>query len=168
MLFRSKSFAADRRLAATEINVTELLRKQWPLIARTLGDAITLNCDVPPGLPPVFADQSGLENAILNLVLNARDAMPKGGSVVIRAVAIDSGLRVRISLIDTGTGMTPRIQARAFDPFFTTKPPDRGTGLGLATVYGFATQSGGSTEIESAPGAGTTVSIILPSAAASR
>jgi PAS domain S-box-containing protein len=160
-----KSFAADRRLAATEINMEELLRQQLPLIARTLGNGITLTCDVAPGLPPVFTDQSGLENAILNLALNARDAMPGGGSVRIRAAAIEHSARVRISVIDTGSGMTPRVLARAFDPLFTTKPPGHGTGLGLATVYGFARQSGGYAEIESTPGAGTTVSIILPSAA---
>jgi signal transduction histidine kinase len=109
-----------------------------------------------------------LENAILNLILNAGDAMPGGGSVVIRASAIEDGSRVKISLSDTGTGMTPRVLARAFDPFFTTKPPGQGTGLGLATVYGFAKQSGGYAEIESTLGAGTTVSIFLPTAAASR
>jgi PAS domain S-box-containing protein len=163
-----KSFAADRRLAATEINIADLLRGQLPLIARTLGNGITLTCDVAPKVPPVFADRSGLENAILNLVLNARDAMPGGGSICVRAASIKNGAGVRISLIDTGTGMTPRILARAFDPFFTTKPPGQGTGLGLATVYGFAKQSGGCAEIESTPGAGTTVSIILPSAAVLR
>jgi signal transduction histidine kinase len=163
-----KGFAADRRLSAAEINVEELLHKQLPVFARSLGQSITLSCDVTPGLPPVFADQSGLENTILNLILNARDAMPNGGSVVIRASAIEDGHRVRISLSDTGTGMTPRVLARAFDPLFTTKPPGHGTGLGLATVYGFAKQSGGYAEIESAPGTGTTVSIILPTVAASR
>lgn len=163
-----KSFAAYRRLAAVEIDLGELLRNQVPLIARTLGNGITLTCEVAPGLPPVFADQSGLENAILNLALNARDAMPGGGGVRIGATAIEQGARVRISLSDTGTGMTPRVLARAFDPLFTTKPPEHGTGLGLATVYGFAKQSGGYAEIESTPGVGTSVSIILPNAAVSR
>jgi signal transduction histidine kinase len=93
--------------------------------------------------------------------------MPDGGRVILSATYIERDGRVCISLTDTGTGMTPHVQAHAFDPFFTTKDPGRGTGLGLATVSWFARQSGGTATIESTPGAGTTVSIFLPSRAAS-
>jgi signal transduction histidine kinase len=165
---RIMSFAAGQHLNAIAIDVEELFEDQKPLIRRTLGSGITLTLTLETGLNAAIADRSALENAILNLALDARDAMPDGGAVELTAVNINAGKEVCISLKDTGTGMTPRIQVRAFDPLFTTKPPGRGTGLGLATVYGFAKQSGGTATIESTPGKGTTVSIILPGVAASR
>jgi signal transduction histidine kinase len=107
--------------------------------------------------------------AILNLVVNARDAMPEGGAVAVRAANApgldDGGLRgdfVRLEVADEGAGMPPEVLARAFEPFFTTKGAGEGTGLGLAQVYGFARQSGGAALIESAPGRGTTVALLLP------
>jgi CheY-like chemotaxis protein len=144
------------------------------LLKRSLGEQITLTTVLSGALWPTRADPSELENAVLNLAINARDAMPKGGKLVIEtrnvsvdeaAVKADPGLRagdyVRISVTDSGTGMDAETQKRAFEPFFTTKE-GRGTGLGLSTIYGFAQQSGGYVTIRSAPGAGTTVSLYLP------
>ena len=121
---------------------------------------------------PVEVDPGELELVILNLAVNARDAMPDGGTIVVRAENAParsddgSGDRVgdfvRLSVIDTGTGMTPEVKARVFEPFFTTKDIGKGSGLGLPQVYGFATQSGGTVRIESAVGRGTRVILILP------
>jgi signal transduction histidine kinase len=161
-----KSFAAQKRLSPTDIDVQTFLLNLTALLGRRLGPSIKLAIVVPGDLPHIIADQSALENAILNLALNARDAMPAGGNITLSATFIEGDGRVCISLKDTGTGMSPHVQAHAFDPFFTTKDPARGTGLGLATVAWFVQQSGGSVTMQSAPGAGTTVSIFLPSRAA--
>jgi CheY-like chemotaxis protein/anti-sigma regulatory factor (Ser/Thr protein kinase) len=107
-----------------------------------------------------------LESALLNVAINARDAMPDGGTLVLRCTADDNPDRVRIVVQDSGHGMPDDVRARAFEPFFTTKEAGRGTGLGLSTVYGFVTQSRGSIELASAPGAGTTVTMRLPVVAA--
>ena len=129
-----------------------------------------------PGLPPILVDANRFENAILNLVVNARDAMPAGGVITVSASSpmldhsfpavlsgdIRSGRYARISVSDTGTGMPHEVVARAFEPFYTNKPRGKGTGLGLAMVYGFAKQSGGAAHIYSEPGFGTTVSLYLP------
>ena len=159
---RIMTFAEDRHLTPVEIDIKKLLDMQLAMLQRVLGDRTRLSLDIGNPLPPVFADRSALENAILNLALNARDAMPDGGKTVIGATLDEASHQVCIAFQDTGTGMTPRVVARAFDPFFTTKDPGRGTGLGLASVEGFAKQSGGRASIESAPGRGTTVSIFLP------
>src|SRR5262249_6586708 len=119
-----------------------------------------------PGLPCAMADANQLELAILNLAINARDAMPDGGTLTI-ATAIDPhNDNVIVSVADTGTGMPPEVLARAFDPFFTTKPPGKGTGLGLSQVYGIVRQIGGDVSIESAPGKGTTMRLALPGTSA--
>ena len=164
---RMKLFAGDSHLSVSEVDIAKLLRLQLPLLRGTLGPSTRLVIHVARYLPIVIVDKNALENAVLNLVLNARDAMPGGGVAELSACSIDRNRSVRISLRDTGSGMTARTLALAFDPFFTTKPPGRGTGLGLSTVLGFAKQSGGNAHIESTPGKGTTVSIILPAAAAS-
>jgi CheY-like chemotaxis protein len=116
-----------------------------------------------PGLPSALADGNQLELAILNLSINARDAMPDGGTLTI-STHKDSGEeeRVVVSVADTGTGMPPEVVARAFDPFFTTKPPGKGTGLGLSQVYGIVRQIGGDVIIDSAVGKGTRIDIALP------
>lgn len=159
---RIMTFAENRHLKPVEIDIKQLLDTQFAMLQRVLGDRIRLSLDTGDPLPPVFADRSALENAILNLALNARDAMPDGGSAVTRTTLDTVSGQVCIAFQDTGTGMTPRVVARAFDPFFTTKDPGRGTGLGLASVEGFAKQSGGGVAIESTPGRGTTVSMYLP------
>ncbi len=142
------------------------------LLTRTLRGDIRTELRVQPDLPPVQADPDELELAVLNLAVNARDAMPGGGTLTITAgpLVLDGltdpdglcGRFVRLSVADTGTGMSEAIQARVFEPFFTTKGVGQGTGLGLAQVYGFARQSGGGVRLRSRPGQGTTVSILLP------
>ncbi len=145
------------------------------LLARTLRGNVLVRTRFDADLPPVHADSAELELAVLNLALNARDAMPNGGEMRIETEAVQlapdhdpgglEGNFVRLSVRDTGTGMTPEIMDRLFEPFFTTKPPGQGTGLGLAQVYGFARQSGGAVQVRSAPGRGTTISLLLPVAA---
>ncbi len=142
------------------------------LLTRTLRGDIRTELRLQPDLPPVQADPDELELAVLNLAVNARDAMPGGGMLTITAeLATLDGLTdpdgldgrfVRLSVADTGTGMSEATQARVFEPFFTTKEVGQGTGLGLAQVYGFARQSGGGVRLRSQPGQGTTVSILLP------
>ena len=142
------------------------------LLARALRGDIAVEHRFAPDLPHVDADPSELELAILNLAVNARDAMSDGGTITIAAEALVldgspafdglTGNFVRLSIQDTGTGMDAATQARVFEPFFTTKEVGKGTGLGLAQVYGFAKQSGGSVRLRTAPGQGTTVSLFLP------
>jgi len=142
------------------------------LLIRTLRGDIRTELQIRPGLPPVQADPDELELAVLNLAVNARDAMPGGGTLTIAAepVTIDGitdpeglcGRFVRLSVTDTGAGMPESVQARVFEPFFTTKGVGQGTGLGLAQVYGFARQSGGGVRLTSRLGHGTTVSVLLP------
>ncbi len=168
---RLMTFAKDRRLAPTRIDVSTLFAEQQTLWLRALGQDIALAVECADNLNHVQADRSEFENAILNLVINAKDAMPNGGRLVVAATDVTNdadalklspGNYVRIAVSDTGIGMTSRVCARAFDPFFTTKAPGRGTGLGLASVLGFAHQSNGTAAILSTPGQGTTVSIYLP------
>nr|WP_283812741.1 ATP-binding protein [Bradyrhizobium tropiciagri] len=137
------------------------------LVNQTLGAAITVKTELLEGLPHALADANQLELAILNLSINARDAMPDGGTLTISTrVDGNSKQRVIVSVADTGTGMPPEVVARAFDPFFTTKPPGKGTGLGLSQVYGIVRQIGGDVTIDTAVGEGTRVSIALPVARA--
>ena len=142
------------------------------LLERALRGDIVTRRELPPHLPPIEADPGELELAVLNLAVNARDAMPSGGTLTIAAEAVSldgsveadglAGRFVRLSVGDTGTGMDAQTQARVFEPFFTTKSIGKGTGLGLAQVYGFAKQSGGGVRLHSAPGEGTTVALLLP------
>jgi two-component system, cell cycle sensor histidine kinase and response regulator CckA len=130
------------------------------LLSRTLGEDIELS--VSPAEQPVhaLADRGQLEQVLMNLVLNARDAMPRGGRVAVKVARADA--RVRIDVADDGVGMSPETAERAFEPFFTTKPKGRGTGLGLATVYGIVTGAGGRIEIASQLQEGTTITMHLP------
>ena len=145
------------------------------LLRRTLGESISIETVLGGGLWKTNADPSQIENAILNLAVNARDAMPDGGRLTIetanchldddyaaRHAELPAGQYVMIAVTDTGTGMPPEVAAKAFDPFFTTKPVDKGTGLGLSQVFGFVKQSGGHVKIYSEVGQGTTVKIYLP------
>jgi PAS domain-containing protein len=142
---------------------------------RVLSEAIDLHIESQDGLWPVFVDHSQLSSVILNLVVNARDAMPDGGRITVSCTnvtlsagdvagkeGLTAGPYVELSVTDTGCGMTPEVMEHAFEPFFTTKGVGEGTGLGLSMVYGFAQQSEGYAAIESAPGRGTTVQILLP------
>ena len=141
----------------------------------TLGQRHPVTLRADPDLPPVAVDRSQLEGAVLNLILNARDALPAGGPIAIEAerMTVPPGARgaladlppgryVAVAVRDGGAGMAADVAERAFEPFFTTKPVGSGTGLGLATVLAFARQSGGTALIETAPGRGTVVRIVLP------
>jgi CheY-like chemotaxis protein len=134
------------------------------LLRRTIGEDIELRTRLAADLPPAVADQSQIEQVLLNLAINARDAMPTGGALSIgtERVDADGGAWVRLTVTDSGTGMAPEVAEHAFEPFFTTKGPSEGTGLGLATVYGIATQDGGRVDIASEVGRGTTVNVLLP------
>jgi CheY-like chemotaxis protein len=131
-----------------------------------LGEDVSFQTDVERPLRRVEADPTQMEQVLVNLVVNARDAMPSGGELRIELAnatgALDGANAVRVTVRDTGDGMPPHVVERAFEPFYTTKPKGEGTGLGLATVYGIVTQTGGTVEIQSAPGAGTTIELLLP------
>ncbi|MGK7870932.1 ATP-binding protein [Falsiroseomonas sp. E2-1-a20] len=144
------------------------------LIRRTMGPAISVDMRLRDGIGIVLCDTNELESALLNLSINARDAMPEGGRLAIDTDVVDlsaadipdgdvePGRYVAVSVADSGMGMPPEVLARVFDPFFTTKPQGEGTGLGLSQVWSFVRQSGGLVRIESTPGQGTTVRLLLP------
>jgi two-component system cell cycle sensor histidine kinase/response regulator CckA len=145
------------------LDVGALLRDLERLLDRTLSERIALRITVGPGLVPVLADRAQLEQVLVNLAVNARDAMPDGGTLAIAVGGVHGG--VRITVVDDGAGMPEEVRERAFEPFFTTKDPGQGTGLGLATVHGIVTDSGGTVDIDSTPGRGTVVTIFLPGCA---
>ncbi len=171
------AFSRRRQLNPQPIDVNVLVADMVKLLGRTLGPTIRIATSTSADTGVALADQAALEAAVLNIALNARDAMPDGGTLTIRtaraevtktpATADDlkPGSYAVLELQDTGAGMPPEVAAKAFEPFFTTKG-GRGTGLGLSMVYGFAKQSGGTVTIASAPGRGTTVSVFLPITAA--
>jgi len=172
---RLLAFARRQPLDPRPVHVNPLVGSMEELLRRTLGERIDLELKLAAGLWLTRCDANQLESAILNLAINARDAMPEGGHLVIgthngqvdqatSAAYVDRrpGDYVCVSVSDSGTGMDAETMARAFEPFFTTKPLGQGTGLGLSMIYGFARQSEGYVEIESAPGRGTTVRLCLP------
>ncbi|HYD99541.1 MAG TPA: ATP-binding protein [Alphaproteobacteria bacterium] len=168
------AFSRRQTLTPQAIDLAARLRGMEPLLRGSLREDIALDFDLPAGLWTVEADGGQLELAVVNIAVNARDAMAAGAGGSLRIAAENAelaepggltGAFVRLRLSDTGPGMPPEVRARVFEPFFTTKEPGRGTGLGLAMVYGFARQSGGDARIESGPG-GTTVELLLPRARA--
>lgn len=167
---RLLTFARRQPLTAKAVDLPDLLGGMGALLASTLGPRIALSVDLQPLLPPVRADAHQLEVALLNLAVNGRDAMPDGGALSIRAEARQSrlpsalapGRYVCLTVSDTGAGMTPAVRAAAMEPFFTTKPSGHGTGLGLSMVHGLAAQLGGTVEIDSVVGQGTSVRLWLP------
>jgi DNA-binding response OmpR family regulator/two-component sensor histidine kinase len=161
------AFSRTQKLATVPVDLNALITGMGQLVNQTLGAEITIETDLSHGLPHALADANQLELAILNLSINARDAMPNGGTLTIstRQDRVDKD-RVIVCVADTGSGMPPEVVARAFDPFFTTKPPGKGTGLGLSQVYGIVRQVGGDVTIETAPGKGTKINIALPIAQA--
>jgi PAS domain S-box-containing protein len=168
------AFARGRQLNPQQIDINALIERMLQLLSRTLPSRITVAMDLRPEARMARVDAAALEAAILNVVLNARDAMPDGGTVTVRTsrttIALESGGDLApgdyavVEIQDTGLGMTPDVAAHVFEPFFTTKN-EGGTGLGLSMVHGFAQQCGGTVSISSQPGKGTTVRIYLPAAA---
>jgi CheY-like chemotaxis protein len=163
------AFSRRQPLQARPVDLVRQLGGMRELLDRSLGDATQVELKFAQDLWPVHVDPGELELVVLNLVVNARDAMPSGGTIRIHAENLApneagelSGDYVRVSVIDTGTGMTPDVKDHAFEPFFTTKAVGKGSGLGLAQVYGFAKQSGGSVQIHTAVGRGTSVILMLP------
>ena len=162
---RLLAFARQQPLEPRPTDPNRLVAGMVDLLRRTLGETVQVETRLMADPPPVFVDQNQLENAILNLAVNARDAMPGGGRLTLEIAqgSLEDGAQgVSITVRDTGTGMPPEVVARAFEPFFTTKPQGRGTGLGLSQVYGFVTQSGGRVRIDSQPGRGTAITLTLP------
>jgi PAS domain S-box-containing protein len=171
---RLLAFSRRQTLDPKVTDLNRLVADMADLISRTVGPAIATSFKPAPALWPVLVDPNQLENGLLNLCINARDAMPNGGRLTIatanvtldarqaRSHDLPAGDYVTLCVSDTGEGMAPEVIERAFDPFFTTKPIGQGTGLGLSMVYGFARQSGGQARIASAPGEGTTMCLFLP------
>jgi PAS domain S-box-containing protein len=172
---RLLAFARRQPLDPRPVDASALIVSLEDLLRRTIGERIGLRIASEPDLWPALCDPNQLESAILNLAINARDAMPEGGELIIETAntfldgvstplhnGIAPGAFVRLTVTDTGAGMPAEVLKRAFDPFFTTKPLGQGTGLGLSMVYGFARQSDGQAAISSEPGRGTTVTIFLP------
>jgi signal transduction histidine kinase/CheY-like chemotaxis protein len=176
---RLLAFSRRQPLEPRPVDVESLLDSLSDLLTRTLGESIEVTTAIAPGLWKIFVDPSGLDNAILNIALNARDAMDGRGRLSIEAANAESdaaGVRlhpeaarddtVRIAISDTGRGIAKEALERVFEPFYTTKPAGQGTGLGLSQVYGFVTQSGGCIRLASEIGQGTTVELFLPRALA--
>jgi signal transduction histidine kinase/ActR/RegA family two-component response regulator len=172
---RLLAFARRQELKPETVDVRQLMAGMEDLLARAVGPGVRIGQELPTDLPPVRVDSNQLELAILNLAVNARDAMPVGGSlaIVARAQRVPSshpdaprelppGPYVRLDVVDTGLGMDEATLARATEPFFTTKGPGKGTGLGLSMVQGLAVQSGGAMTVKSEPGKGTTIALWLP------
>lgn len=170
---RLLAFSRQQSLNPVTVDVNTLISGVVDLLSRTLGDRIHIETELADDVPLIFIDPSELENAIINLATNARDAMPDGGVLKLQTARMgpdenrrdkDRLARVHaiISVSDDGDGMTPEVAERVFEPFFTTKPVGKGTGLGLSQVHGFLHQSGGFIEIDTAPGKGTRVDIFLP------
>ena len=172
------AFSRRQHVEPQVVDVNALVASAVRLLTRLMGERVSLETVYEPDLPPVRIDPSQLHQVLVNLAVNARDAMPDGGSLTITT---SRGGRIRslapaeqeltsaggsppvvISCVDTGAGMPPEVRSRAFEPFFTTKEKGRGTGLGLATCWGIVKDAGGALEIDSAPGAGTVVQVILP------
>lgn len=170
------AFARRQPLMPRAVDLGQTILDMQPLLHSAVGSQVTIIIALEPNTPPARVDPTQIELVVLNLAINARDAMPQGGTLTLairsetlassdRPDAPPAGSYVCLRVSDTGSGMSPEIQARAFEPFFTTKGPGAGSGLGLSQVYGVARQSGGIARIESQPGKGTTVEVLLPRAA---
>lgn len=174
LIKRLLTFSRRQTLEPCAVEIGALVHNMTQLLARSLTESISIRTRVPDGAIHAFVDPHQLENALLNLALNARDAMPGGGELTIAVserhipeslaalVELPAGDYVQIDVTDTGSGIEPEALARVFEPFFTTKPFGRGSGLGLSMVYGFVKQSGGNIRVRSTPGTGTTVTLVLP------
>jgi PAS domain S-box-containing protein len=167
------AFARKQNLQVEYLPLNTLVRDMQELLERSVGAAVRLAYELAPDTWPVLADANQVQTALLNLTINARDAMPSGGTLRIASTNMSvetpeadlaSGEYATLTVQDNGTGMTEEVKARVFEPFFTTKEVGKGTGLGLAQVYGFVRQSGGAVRVHSVVGEGTTITILLPRA----
>jgi PAS domain S-box-containing protein len=168
------AFSRRQTLHPTVVRPNELVNDAAPMLKRLIGEHIEFEVALDPDLNAIYADAAGIEQILMNLVVNAAQAMPKGGALTIatanvlvadataRSLDVHPGDYVTVSVTDTGSGMEPETAARAFEPFFTTKEVGVGTGLGLATVHGIAKQTGGGAHLDSEAGRGTTVTVYLP------
>jgi CheY-like chemotaxis protein len=159
------AFARRQPLQPQVLDLNERIVEMTELLDRALGERVAIRTDLTPDLCPIEADPAQLESAILNIAVNARDAMPDGGTLTLAtafATLPDGRQAAAVSVADSGTGIPAEVLDHIFEPFFTTKSVGRGTGLGLSQVYGFATQSGGDIRVESEVGRGTTVTLVLP------
>src|SRR6185295_13109293 len=163
------AFSRVQRLEVQPTYVAPLIEAMSPLLRNVLGPGIEKRFDLDEAMIPVMADPTQLEVAVLNLAINARDAMPEGGMLSFSSLLVhiendpelEDGDYIEVTISDTGSGMAPDVLERAFEPFFTTKEVGKGTGLGLSMVYGMARQSGGAARIESQPGQGTAVKLLF-------
>ena len=157
------AFSRKQVLAPQVLDCNAILTETSSMVRRLISENIELRCELASDLWPVKADPDQIVQVILNLCVNSRDAMPHGGTLILstRNHPAECGL-VEISVSDTGTGISPEVQKKLFEPFFTTKERGKGTGLGLATVYGIVQQSGGHIRVQSSPGQGATFSVYLP------
>ncbi len=175
LTYRLLAFSRQHPLAPEPVDANRLVGGMSDLLGRTLGETVAIETVLAGGLWRTHADPNQLESALLNLAVNARDAMPDGGQLTIETAnthldesyaasreEVAAGQYVMVAVSDTGTGMAPEVVARIFEPFFTTKPVGKGTGLGLSQVYGFAKQSGGHVAVYSEAGHGTTIKLYLP------
>jgi PAS domain S-box-containing protein len=163
------AFARREVVRPQVLDLNAALADVETLLRRSIGEHINLIVRPAGDVPPVSADPGQIEQLLVNLALNARDAMPTGGNLVIdtaRHVSGETGECAQLRVCDSGRGMAPDVVERAFEPFFTTKPSGEGTGLGLATVYGIVTQAGGTVSISSEPGVGSTVTVLFPASVA--
>ena len=162
------TFARRQNVNPQAVDVTERINAVRDVLNTGVGGTVQLQFDIERSVWPVMVDVAELETALVNLVINARDAMPDGGTITVAAhnstlsEEANAGEYVAISVSDTGTGIAPDVLSKIFDPFFTTKPIGKGTGLGLSQVHGFAHQAGGTVKVSSELGEGTTITILLP------
>ncbi|HEX4929883.1 MAG TPA: ATP-binding protein [Gaiellaceae bacterium] len=161
------TFSRKQMLLPQLLDVNDVVRDLEPMLARTIGAAVEVRMSLGSGLAQVETDPDQLAQIVLNMAINARDAMPDGGVITISTTTVDSdaGSFVTVEIADTGTGMDEETRTRACEPFFTTKDTGKGTGLGLATAYGVVSQSGGRIEIDTVLGEGSTFRVLLPAAA---
>jgi PAS domain S-box-containing protein len=174
LVSRLLAFARKQRLEPAPVDLRALADAVSNLLTHTLGGLVEIEWDLEPGVSPPYADEAQLELALMNLAINARDAMPQGGTIRVSArdmevhdqsdADLPPGAYVALTVSDTGCGIAPDLLERVMEPFFTTKAVGKGTGLGLSMVYGFASQSGGTVRIESREGEGTRVALLLPKA----
>ncbi|VTU01071.1 pas pac sensor hybrid histidine kinase : Putative uncharacterized protein OS=uncultured Desulfobacterium sp. GN=N47_I07080 PE=4 SV=1: PAS_2: GAF: PHY: PAS_9: PAS_9: PAS_3: HisKA: HATPase_c: Response_reg [Gemmataceae bacterium] len=175
---RLLAFSRNQIVRPATVDVNALVADLCEMLRRLIGEDVAVATALAPDAPHVLADKGQLEQVVMNLVLNARDAMPAGGRLAVATAGVPAAdlpaacrpaarapAYLRLTVADTGTGMTDEVKARLFEPFFTTKEPGKGTGLGLATVYGIVRQTGGAVTVDTHPGRGTTFAVYLPAAA---